>query len=88
MNVNGFKGYERCDENALLRWENEGGCVGLRLQPRLTEPTSARHDLVAMRNGRTAVPEGSSARNLKHRYGTDDQLPRRDKVLVAATVWA
>jgi hypothetical protein len=88
MNVNGFRGYERCDENALHRWENEGGCVGLRPQPRLAEPCSAYRDIVAMRTSRTAVPEGSSARSLKHRYRTDDQLPRRDKVLVAATVWA
>ena len=87
MNVNGFRGYERCDEIALLRWENEGGCVGLRPLPRRAEPCSARRDIVAVRNSRTAVPESSSSRNLKHRYSADGPLPRRDKALVAATAW-
>ena len=87
MNVNGFKGYERCDEKALYRWENEGGCVGLRPQPRLAEASIARRDIVAVRNNRTAVPESSSAQNLKHRYRADDRLPSRGKALVAATAW-
>jgi hypothetical protein len=29
MNINGFKGYERCDQWALDRWEDEGGCIGV-----------------------------------------------------------
>jgi hypothetical protein len=88
MNVNGFRSYERCDEIALHRWENEGGCVGLRPQPRLAEPCSARRDIVAVRNSRTAVPESSNARHLKHMHRADGRLPRRDRALVAATVWA
>jgi hypothetical protein len=40
-----------------------------------------------VRNSRTAVPESSSAQNLKHRYRADDRLPSRGKALVAATAW-
>jgi len=30
MKTNHFSFADRCDENALYRWENEGGCVGVR----------------------------------------------------------
>jgi hypothetical protein len=88
MNVNCFIGYERCDEIALHRWENEGGCMGVRPQPRLAVPYSSCRDLVAMRNSRTAVREGPSGQNSDHRYRADGRLPSRGKALVAATVTA
>jgi hypothetical protein len=88
MNINSFKGYERCDENALHRWENEGGCVGMRPQPRFAVPCSGRRDLVAMRDVRAAVPESPTGQNPDHRYRADDRLPSRGKALVAATVTA
>jgi hypothetical protein len=84
MNVNGLKGYERCDEIALHRWESEGGGVGVRPQPRPAVRNSSHRDFVASRNGSVEMGESPSGKNLeRRRYSAGGRLPRR-----AATMWA
>jgi hypothetical protein len=79
MKTNHFPSRDRYEENALQRWDNEGGCLGVLPRSPRTDHLVGRRDFVAERDRSEAAPASISGQNQEHGFGSHSRLPGRGK---------